>query len=181
MTGQTRTGLRHVLAGQYRLLRQRLSQRLGSDTLAEEALHETWLRLGKGGDIETVANPEGYVFRAATNTATNIRLSEERHMRGEVLDIAADHADEAPDAERIAAAKQQVAVVMQALDELPERQRDIFMSCLMDGEPTELLAERHRISVRTVQSDLRSAVAHCALRLGRKDILADRTFKVSRK
>ncbi|MCG2841831.1 RNA polymerase sigma factor [Sandaracinobacter sp. RS1-74] len=181
MTGSTRSHLRQVLAEQYRLLLQRLSQRLGSDSLAEEALHETWIRLGQGKDIDSVSNERGYVFRAAMNAALNLRRSRERRHRDETLDIAEEQADEAPDAERHAIGKEEIAAILRALDELSARQRDIFLSCLMDGEETELVARRHKISVRTVQSDLRGALAHCAIRLGRGDILADRGFKVSRK
>ncbi|SNS69186.1 RNA polymerase sigma-70 factor, ECF subfamily [Sphingomonas laterariae] len=180
MTISTRDNLRRALARRYRQLRDRLSQRLGSEAQAEEVLNETWVRLGNGAELGPVENEEGYVFRAAVNTAYNMRVSDERHTRHVGLEALGDHADEAPDPERVADAKAQVGMVMAALDELPARQRDVFLSCFMRGLENEEIAKKHGVSVRTVQTDLRAAVVHCARRLGRKDILADRTFKVSR-
>ena len=62
MTGTTRQHLRRILAERYRQIRTRLTKRLGSESLADEALHETWLHLGKGGEIAPVANEEAYLL-----------------------------------------------------------------------------------------------------------------------
>lgn len=180
MTASTRDTLRKALAQRYRTLRQRLARKLGSEALAEEALHETWLRLGKGGDLAPVANEDGYILRAASNMAATLRLTEGRHANLAGIEEAADEADAAPDAHRIVDAKQQVAQVMAALDDLPERQRDVFRGWFLADISTEELAARHRVSTRTIQTDLRSALIHCARRTGRKDLLAGRAFKVSR-
>lgn len=180
MTASTRDTLRQRLASRYRVLRQRLARKLGSEALAEEALHETWLRLGKGGDLAPVANEDGYILRAAANMAASLRIAEDRHGGAVGIEEAADEPDETPDAHRIADAKREVAQVMAALDELPERQRDAFRGWFLAGTSTEELAARHGVSPRTIQTDLRSALMYCAKRTGRKDLLADRTFKLSR-
>lgn len=180
MSASIRDDLRRRLTERYEQLRRRLARKLGSETLAEEALHETWLRLGRGSELAPVANEDGYLLRAAANMAASLRVAEERHSPAGDLDAAAAHADDAPDAHRIAAGKAQVARVMRALDDLPERQRDVFRAWFMADASTEQLAQKHGVSPRTIQADLRSAVIHCARRTGRKDLLADRSFKLSR-
>lgn len=176
----TRERLQRRLASQYRQLRQRLSRKLGSEALADEALHETWIRLDKARELPPVVNEDAYLLRAAANMATNLRISEQRHARSLELDQALEEADEAPDAMRVAAGKAQIAAVMRALDELPARQRDVFTAWFHQDTTTEELAARHEVSLRTIQTDLRSAVMHCARRTGRKDLFANRSFKLSR-
>ncbi|MCG2841374.1 RNA polymerase sigma factor [Sandaracinobacter sp. RS1-74] len=180
MIASTRQNLRRTLAERYRQIRARLSRRLGSDSLADEALHETWLRLGKGGELAPVANEEAYLIRVAMNLASDLRIGEERHAHTVELEEIAGHADEAPDAHRAADAKLKVEKILEALQELPPRQADIFLACFMHGASTEDMAARYGVSPRTVQTDLRAAVFHCARRLGRKEVFADRGFKVSR-
>jgi RNA polymerase sigma factor (sigma-70 family) len=179
MSTSIREDLRRHLAERYEQLRRRLTRKLGSEALAEEALHETWVRLGRGSELAPVANQDSYLLRAAANMAASLRISEEKHMGGDP-DIALEQPDDAPDAHRIAAGKAQVAMVMRALEELPDRQRDVFRAWFMADSSTEQLAQKHGVSLRTIQADLRSAVIHCARRTGRKDLLVDRNFKVSR-
>lgn len=181
MSEPTRALLRRSLAAGYHRFRRRLAQRLGSDSLAGDVLHETWVRLGQGGELGPIANHEAYVYRAAINTAYTMRLANERDPNAIELDEIHDVADEAPGPDRVLESQDQAQVVNRALDELPARQREVFLACYIHGTPTEAIAERHGISLRTVQTDLRTAVVHCAKRLGRKDVLADRTFRVSRK
>lgn len=180
MTRSTRDLLRQTLAASYGKLRQRLARKLGSDAAAQEVLHETWLRLGQGGELGPVANREGYVYRAAINTAHSIKLADQRAPHALDLGEAHEVPDEAPDAERILDAQDQVRRVHAAIADLSARQRDAFLHCVVQGQPIEAVAARHGVTVRTIQADLRAAIIHCARRLGRKDILADRSFRVSR-
>ena len=180
MTRSTRDLLRQTLAASYSKLRQRLARKLGSDAAAQEVLHETWLRLGQGGELGPVANREGYVYRVAINTAHSIKLADDRAPRALDIGEAREVPDEAPDADRILDAEDQVRRVNAAIADLSERQRDAFLHCVVHGGRIEAMAERYGVTVRTIQADLRAAIIHCARRLGRKDILADRTFRVSR-
>ena len=109
-----------------------------------------------------------------------LRISEERHARTVGIEDIADQADESPDPLRISDARLSVEKIMRALEELSPRQADIFLACFMHGVSTEEAATKHGVSPRTVQTDLRAAVFHCARRLGRKDVFADRGFKVSK-
>ncbi|MEG3086725.1 RNA polymerase sigma factor [Sphingomonas sp. PB4P5] len=181
MPKSTRTHLRRSLVDRYQQLKGRLTHKLGSATLASDALHETWMRLGQGGELEPVKNPEAYVYRAALNTAFNLRgVGANRPLASDHADLA-DVADEAPGPARIAEGRSELAIVLGALDELPQRQREAFLESFMGSTPPDVLAARFDVSVRTIQADIRAAVIHCAKRLGRKDILAVGRVRLSSK
>ncbi len=180
MSESTRIQLRRTLVDGYGQLKRRLTQRLGSSTLASEALNETWMRLGRGGELGSVTNAEAYVYRAALNTAANLIKAESRHAGHAVLADIPEIEDEAPRSDRVAASRDEVEQVVAALAELPQRQRDAFVECFRGETMPEILAERYGVSVRTIQADIRNAILHCAERLDRKDVLVGRRVKLSK-
>lgn len=181
MPDATRLSLRRSLVDGYSDLKRRLARRLGSTELASEALSETWIRLGQGGELGEVANADAYVYRTALNTAGHMLKREARHGKhGDITDVY-DLSDETALPDRIIAARDEVERVMEALAELPERQRTAFFKCFRGETRPEVLAEQYGVSVRTIQSDIRTAILHCAERTGRKNILAGQRVRHSRK
>jgi len=181
MTETARHLLARRLADRYALLRKRLAARLGSADLATEALHETWLRLSKNKDSATIANPDAYLFRAALNNAMKMSAAERRSLSAVEIEAVLDLADDAPDAERIIIARQELAALKRALASLSRRQREIFLESYA-GEATHAdLAARYKVSIRTVQNELRTALLHVMGRLLEKDVFAKQAVKVSRK
>ncbi len=60
--------LRSFLVQRYDQLKQRLALRLGNAELAEDALHETWLKLQRSQSIPgPIATPQAYLLRMAVN------------------------------------------------------------------------------------------------------------------
>jgi len=182
VTKPTRMILRESLISRYHYLRDRLTSRLGSRDLAGEALHETWIRLGNGPDLAPVSDPDAYLYRAALNTASNLNATERRHLlnRVEILEII-DMADAAADQERVAIGRGEIAALRHIINELPKRQRDIFIANFNGEATTAELAERYGVTIRTIQIELRDAVLHCAQRMERKNLFARGAFRLSRK
>ncbi len=58
MGKMTWAGLRDLLSDQYDELRVRLTRRLGSEELARESLHETWVRLNRHDDVGPEQSPD---------------------------------------------------------------------------------------------------------------------------
>jgi RNA polymerase sigma factor (sigma-70 family) len=181
MSEAQRALLRRSLLSGYADLKARLARRLGSADLASEALHETWIRLQHHGDVAPVVNPEAYLFRAALNNATNLRRNEDRRLNNLEIDAILTLADDTPDAEQIAAGRQDIARLAHALEELTPRQQDIFRATFGEATSQAALADRHGVSLRTVQSDLHVAIRHCAHRLGRKSFFGSNSPEVSQK
>lgn len=181
MTEAIRTLLRHTLLRHYKTLMARLTKKLGSPDLAGEALHETYLRLERPIAVNEVANPEAYVYRAALNTASNLRLSQGRRLSFLEVEALLEIPDEAPGPQRILEGRAEVAKLEKALAELPPRCRAVFRAALLEDTSYEDIAQRHQITVRTVHNDIRLAIEHCGERLGRETLFALGRRQLSRK
>lgn len=180
MVDESRLMLRRSLVDGYAKLRQRLTRRLGSPALATEALSEAWLQMGQGRELGPIADTDAYVYRAALNAASALGQRERRQAGHGELGEVAELADDAPLADRVVASRQEVAQLAAALAELPTRQQEAFLLCYRGDMPPEELAARYQVTVRTIQSDIRSAILHCAERLGRKNVFAGRRVSLSK-
>lgn len=181
MAKSTREILRGSLIESYTRLRDRLAIRLSSQDLASEALHETWLRLVDGSDLAPVANPDAYLYRAALNSASKLSAAERRVLGSVEIDSLLELADEAPNPERVAIARSEIAALRRILDRLTRRQREIFLDSYAGDVSHDALAARYKVSIRTIQSELREALLHVACNLMEKDRFAASSIRVSRK
>ena len=162
--------LRDLFLLRYDELRQRLRQRLGSPQLAEDALHETWLRIETLRDGTVVRHPAAYVFRIALNVAEEQRRKQARVMNlDEVEDLYA-MADEMADPAREALGEQEIELFRRALAELPRRRRAIVTAARLVDTPHADIARRHGVSLRTVEKELRAGLEYCCQRLDREYI-----------
>jgi RNA polymerase sigma-70 factor (ECF subfamily) len=175
----TRADLKSSLVARYAHLRDRLSARLGSQDLAGEALHETWLKLSEVRDDTPVADPDAYLYRAAINMASTLTAKRRRVLGDHDIEDILKVADDAPDAERIVIARSELAYVWKVLGELTARQRHIFIESFMGTMTHAELADHHGVSVRMIQIDLRGAILHCARHTKRKNPFAERAARVS--
>ena len=172
MTEAIRELLRNALVENYSELMRRLAQRLGSQDLAVEALHEIWLRLERPGSFSEVLNARAYLYRAALNAARNVKIAETRRLSPLEIDALLDFPDEAPDAEQIVDSRIELARLDAAIAKLPERTRLVLLEALLGNYSYDDLAQRHGVTVRTIHNDLRSAIAHCGNQLGKNAVFA---------
>jgi RNA polymerase sigma factor (sigma-70 family) len=170
VTEQSREALRRFLVLGYEDLRARLTSRLGSAELAGDALHETYLRLARPAAIGPVRSPKLYLLRIAMNIAAKRLRRERRFFSLSDAKSALGIRDDAPDPAQSAEARRELEALQQALEELTPRQRAILLASRLDGVPLREIAERHRLSQRMVEIELRRALAYCALRLDREVI-----------
>jgi RNA polymerase sigma factor (sigma-70 family) len=170
MTETTRGMLRGLLEASYHALRQRLTRRLGSEDLAQEALQETWLRLGRFSDAVVIQRPDAYLFRIALNVAADRREAKHRHLNQAEVNALIHMADDMLDPARIMEAREEFAALERALEELPSRQRAIFILARVEEVAHDDIARRFGISSRMVEKELRRALDHCSERLSRKVI-----------
>ncbi|ABD07824.1 sigma-24 (FecI-like) [Rhodopseudomonas palustris HaA2] len=161
--------LRRRLVESYDELRILLTRRLGSEDLARETLHETWLRLDRVDDVSVLRNPDAYLARVALNLATDRqRLETRRARKSDVNAILDDIVEDAPgQAERLES-RRDLAIFEEAIGELSERRRDILIAARLDQEPHQKIADRLGISKRMVQIELKYALQYCKSRLERK-------------
>jgi RNA polymerase sigma-70 factor (ECF subfamily) len=146
-------------------LKRRLARRLGSADVAADALHDTFLRLSSCVEIGPVKSPRAYLLRVATRLATN-------RWKGEVCSLADfehsfDIIDDAPNPERIVAARSEIEALRIGMMDIPRRRRDILIAAAVEEVPPSVLAERFGVTKRTIQTELKLAVSHCAKLLDR--------------
>lgn len=171
MGDTNRERLRARLVENYGVLIKRLARRLGSIDFAYEALHETFLRLERVSDATAVKSPTDYIMRTAINVAKDRwKAPNNRAVAAAEIDALLDVSDEAPDPARIVEARLEIEAFKRALAELPARPREVLHSISIEGRSADEVARQLDVSVRTVESDLRKALKHCAEELDRKPI-----------
>jgi RNA polymerase sigma factor (sigma-70 family) len=165
MTEAGWAALQQQLLTHYTDLKKRLTRNLGSADRASEALHDTWLRLQRGGDLSTVRNADTYLYSIALNIASNNRRTENRRLTVSEVQGLLDIPDEAPDSERVVEARAELDAVVKIIAELPARQQAILLAARLEGTTRREIATRFGVSERFVQRELQAAHDYCATRL----------------
>ncbi len=165
MTGTTWTSLRDLLTLRYDDFRKRLTRQFGSEEVASETLHETWLRLDRPGDAGPVRSAPAFLMRIAANIAKDRQRAERRRTKRSVSDEALDVADPAPDPARTVEARLDLKKVEAAIAELPKRTQAILMASRVQGMTHQAIADKLGISKRTVLYELKQAVVLLDARL----------------
>lgn len=167
MTIDSISSLRTLLLAEYGDFDRRLTRRLGSPDLASEALNETYLRLERMREPGQVRSPKAYLFRIALNIAADRRRAEKRRLTSSEVDALLDIPDDRPDAARVIEDRSEINLLKRAIAELPERRRRVLMLSRIESMPNREIATLLGVTVRTVETDLKQAVEHCADRLKR--------------
>lgn len=168
MTNTNSNDLRAALCADYESFTKRLARRLGSIDLAREALHEAFLRMDRVSDAVSIQSAASYIFRMAINVAEDRRRSDSRLLGNAEIDAILDVPDEAPDAFSIVAGRAEFDAFCDALTELAERRREVFMAVHVEHLTHQEIAKRLGVTTRTIAFDLQHAMEHLSRRLGRK-------------
>ena len=147
------------LANRTRLLR--FLRARGAGDAAEDLVQELWLRLAAAPD-PVAASGIGYMMRAADRLMIDrYRAERQGTLRDRAWSEAqpglTDNIAPAPDATRIIAARQHVALIEQALTVVGDRAAAIFRRHRIEGVTQRQLADEFGVSLSTVESDLRRA------------------------
>lgn len=171
----TQSALRALFLSKYESFRRRLRLRLGSEDLADDALHDAWLKLQGLSEMGSIDYPSAYLFRMAVNAAEDQRRGQARLLSVDEVEALYDMADELAGAQagdvldpsRIAAGRAEIQELERALDELPPRRRAIVIAARVEELPHRDIALRFGISVRMVEKELRAGLQHCCAKLER--------------
>jgi RNA polymerase sigma-70 factor (ECF subfamily) len=137
---------------------------------AEDIVQEAWLRFDEASRQQLVTQPLSYLYRIVRNLALDGRrrsVREGRIFPGSDIDAAAEAASSqgrTPEAEALY--REQLHLLSEALDDLPERTRIAFEMHRFAGSKLREIAEFLDISVPFAQALVAEAVRHCRKRLG---------------
>lgn len=134
----------------------------------QDLVQQVFLRLAEHRELGDIHTPDAYIFQTASNAlkdhyrhnAVRERFAKERGAK-----------DDTPDSdfssERVLLGREAIALLTQAIRQLPERTRDIFILRNLEGLKHGEIARLQGISVRSVEKHMARALAHLSQALGR--------------
>lgn len=135
-------------------------RRTGSPAVAEDLTQELFLRLLRRTDLFQLGNVEGYIFEAAANLARDRARRDAargggRHVE---IDTAALPLQE-PDAEAVVDSRNRLKAVLEGMERLPPRTRDVLMLRRFEGLSYAQISARLGISVSAVEKQMAKGIA----------------------
>jgi RNA polymerase sigma-70 factor (ECF subfamily) len=150
-----------LLTRRYQGILVRYFRRRGIDPAdAMDLVQEVFERLSRPEVLARVDHVEGYLFR----TAANVAIEHFRRRRVRLAYPVADHEEamhrgEEFAADRLIEGRQELELIVAALNELPERMRNIFILARLEHMPRAEIAARLGISKRLVEQQITLATA----------------------
>lgn len=169
----TATDVGQVFVTHRTRLRQTAHRILGDAHAAEDLVHDACVKVLEGAlegaGEQAVREPLSFAVRMVRNLAID------RYRRGALESRLFDTSDNeqsraaphlgTPEAE--AMGRQELALVTEALSQLPERARRVFELYRVEGLTQREIGEQLGISAATVNKLIREALDHCRARLRR--------------
>lgn len=153
------------LALRYRTsLRGFFARRVGRQADVDDLIQDVFLRLMARAGGEPIAHAEQYIFQTAANVLRDrhrrdaVRAASLHDSFDEILHQAASEITP----ERVLIGKEQVKQVAEALKQLPERTRDVFILRAFEHRKIADIATLLKISTRAVEQHMAKALAHLA-------------------
>lgn len=142
---------------------------VGSRDRAEDVVQEAWLRLSGAVAAQPLAHPLGYIYRVVRNLAFDLSRRNSLEKRYFAADAHPEGlAEGRPTPEDEALHRQELALVIEALAELPARTRTAVELHRFHGLKLQAVAERLGISVGLAHALVYDGLDHCRTRLRRK-------------
>ena len=143
-------------------------RRVGSRNEAEDLTQEVFLRLVKRLDVETLDNPEAFVFTTAANLLRD-RFRRGHTQRSHLAEVSQQQPGiEELTPERVFDSRQHLEKVIEALEQLDERSRDAFILHRLEGMKHAQIAELYGVSVSSVEKYIIKALAVLTERAARQ-------------
>ena len=117
---------------------------------AEDVVQEAWARLNRASHAQPIDEPVRYLYRIVRNLSIDLlrRLSREGYRTSMDIEIASQIiADDNPSAETILIAREDIRIVLDAIAELPERERIAIEMYRFGDFKLREIAEHLEISV----------------------------------
>ena len=134
--------------------------------LAADIVQETYIRVASGSSAAAIENPRAFLYRVAGNLAIDHARQERARAKYVTAEpLPEDVPDARPAADAAIDARQRLAILTRAVDELPPRCRQVFVLRKFEGLDQAEIARTLGISRNMVEKHLRKAFLHCAMRL----------------
>lgn len=128
---------------------------LGSEAEAQDALQEIYVLVWEKAGKFDAAKASAITWLAVLARNKAIDRLRRRSVADAGLDSAAEVEDDSPSAFEVVGEKQDVARLVNCLDELDERARQMIRAAFLDGASYPELAERESVPLGTMKSWIR--------------------------
>jgi len=153
-------------------LEKYLARKMDSPEDAAEIAQETFLRMHRLESPENLDNARAFLFQVATNLAVDQLRRRTLHVRLLRSERGQIESGETPDAnasgaspEQILGAREKLAAIYSAVDELPLRVKQAFLLHRRSGMSYNDIAREMEVSVSSVEKYILQALQHCRRRL----------------
>lgn len=129
----------------------------------DDIVQESYLRLLERKHGHEITSPKAYLFSTARNAALSLLRRPRIFSDTPVTELSGSHVLEgSPDAAEMASQQQEIELLMNAIDALPPRCREIFILRKLQNLPQKEIATRLGLSEQTVQVQIARGAAKCA-------------------
>ena len=144
-------------------LRAYLRNSFPDATDVDDLVQESYMRILRARKVGPITNAKAYLFATARNVALAIFRRPRIFSNNSITDYAARGIlEEGPDAAEICCTKQDVGFLLDAIDALPSRCREIFILRKLQRVSQKDIAERLGLSEQTVQVQIARGAKKCA-------------------
>lgn len=142
----------------------------------DDVVQESYIRLWRARTERPIRSVRAFLFGIARRCAVDVIRQERRAADRNVassLDVVEDHADAA----ETLSARQEIALLAEALHSLPARCREIMILRKIERLPQQEIARRLGISVATVEVQIFRGMEKCARYLRSHGVIFARNNK----
>jgi len=136
-----------------------LNKRVDNIQLAEDLLHDLFLKIQSQPGDKDIAYPKAYLFRMANNLVIDKQRSKANQTEHQSIEDISLIDSQTPEQKLIH--QQQLAVITDAINELPEKTKEAFKMQRLQELKKDVVADKLGISVNMVEKHLRRAVQYC--------------------
>ncbi|EZP50000.1 ECF subfamily RNA polymerase sigma-24 factor [Sphingomonas sp. RIT328] len=160
------SALRDLVASYSRPLTRYFQRRVVQSHDVPDLVQEVFLRLSRMAEPGGIREPDSFIFVTAANVLRDRARRSRTRVDSDTMpldDLDLEGSDIWPD--RVLEGKQTAECIRQALGELPERTRDVFVLRMLEGWRMADVARSLGISTRAAEKHQARALAHVADRL----------------
>ena len=144
-----------------------IRKRCSDDAEAEDLLQDLYIKLSDQSEQSEIKYPKAYLYRMANNLAIDFQRRRARIVDADP-EVAFEQVDEASPEKQLVQ-EQKLAIVIAAVNELPEKTRQVFKMQRLEQRDKADVAATMGISVNMVEKHLRRAIQHCQLKLTKSE------------
>jgi RNA polymerase sigma-70 factor (ECF subfamily) len=144
-----------------------LRQRLRTPEDANDVAQEAYIRMMQYQNSTAIRSPSSMLFRIAINVANDLGRSEQVRRVSDRCSLEAfELVSNTPSPEREISAKQELALLRTAIEDLPPKCRQAFLLSRAHGMTYPEIAAHCGISVKMVEKHISRALAVCMQKVG---------------